>query len=224
MNSVVKHPVMLSEQEELDQLSNTGTVHDVDAAAPSRAAVGGSSDAASSLPMARTASASSVNAATYDGRMSASSSGRRLYPASTGDANASEQDGAPTSIPLSRSDSRKKHKPFACTHPGCGKSFGDQPGLTRHITVSHGERPFACEYEGCGRRFYDAAKLRRHHGAHERLMLVNRQSGQLRTAFVNIADQGPLLSDRTGSCNSSANNSAPTTPPPRSPSTMAANV
>jgi hypothetical protein len=64
---------------------------------------------------------------------------------------------------------RKKEKPFICSFPGCTRSFGDQPGLTRHITVSHGERPFVCEYKGCDRRFYDAAKLRRHHGAHERL-------------------------------------------------------
>ncbi|RKP08019.1 hypothetical protein THASP1DRAFT_8736, partial [Thamnocephalis sphaerospora] len=55
---------------------------------------------------------------------------------------------------------------FVCSFSGCTRAFGDQPGLTRHITVSHGERPFVCEYEGCGRRFYDAAKLRRHHGAH----------------------------------------------------------
>ena len=58
-------------------------------------------------------------------------------------------------------------KPFICMHPGCGKSFADQPALTRHNTVSHGTLAFACTYPGCERRFHDAAKLRRHHNAHK---------------------------------------------------------
>ncbi|KAI8056860.1 hypothetical protein BDF22DRAFT_773427 [Syncephalis plumigaleata] len=80
--------------------------------------------------------------------------------------------------------SNKKDKPFACSYPGCTRAFGDQPGLTRHITVSHGERPYVCEYEGCDRRFYDAAKLRRHHGAHARLEIQRKDKLPLNTDIL----------------------------------------
>ncbi|RKP14160.1 hypothetical protein BJ684DRAFT_4100, partial [Piptocephalis cylindrospora] len=57
-------------------------------------------------------------------------------------------------------------KPFVCDRPGCHRAFGDAPGLTRHITVTHGPRLFACKEPDCGRRFNDAAKLRRHMQMH----------------------------------------------------------
>jgi hypothetical protein len=88
------------------------------------------------------------------------------------------------------SSSNKKDKPFACSYPGCTRTFGDQPGLTRHITVSHGERPYVCEYEGCDRRFYDAAKLRRHHGAHARLEIQRKDKLSLNSDILHGKPNG----------------------------------
>lgn len=65
----------------------------------------------------------------------------------------------------SRSDDKKL---FVCDHAGCIRTFSDQSGLSRHITVSHGLKRFVCEVPNCLRRFNDASKLKRHMGAHER--------------------------------------------------------
>lgn len=54
-------------------------------------------------------------------------------------------------------------RPFECMHPDCGRSFGSQVDLTRHIRQDHsGAALVSCSYDGCSRSFKTQWLLNQH--------------------------------------------------------------
>ncbi|CAJ0832686.1 10409_t:CDS:2 [Entrophospora sp. SA101] len=54
---------------------------------------------------------------------------------------------------------------YACTFPGCCKSFRSRKSFSQHGVI-HGERKFRCDYAGCTRSFYRKDILLQHIRAH----------------------------------------------------------
>ncbi|OAL56668.1 zinc finger protein 585A [Pyrenochaeta sp. DS3sAY3a] len=67
--------------------------------------------------------------------------------------------------------SHNKERPFACTEPGCDKTFPRKDHLQRHLKNAHSdpvtERTFTCDWDGCGKSFTNNGRLQRHKDAHE---------------------------------------------------------
>ena len=67
--------------------------------------------------------------------------------------------------------SHNKERPFACTEPGCDKTFPRKDHLQRHLKNAHSdpatERTFVCDWSGCGKSFTSNGRLQRHKDVHE---------------------------------------------------------
>ncbi|CAA9965265.1 zinc finger protein 585A [Pyrenophora teres f. maculata] len=67
--------------------------------------------------------------------------------------------------------SHNKERPFACTEPGCDKTFPRKDHLQRHLKNAHSdpatERTFVCDWNGCGKSFTSNGRLQRHREVHE---------------------------------------------------------
>lgn len=55
---------------------------------------------------------------------------------------------------------------FACTHPGCGKSFGRRSNLDAHARVAHGGERHICPHPGCGKALRHKNRLASHLALH----------------------------------------------------------
>ncbi|KAL6151263.1 hypothetical protein ACJQWK_10840 [Exserohilum turcicum] len=66
--------------------------------------------------------------------------------------------------------SHNNERPFACTEPGCDKTFPRKDHLQRHLKNAHGdpaaERTFVCDWNGCGKSFTSNGRLQRHKDVH----------------------------------------------------------
>lgn len=67
--------------------------------------------------------------------------------------------------------SHNKERPFACTQPGCDKTFPRKDHLQRHLKNAHSdpvvERTYTCEWTGCGKSFTSNGRLQRHKDVHD---------------------------------------------------------
>jgi general transcription factor IIIA len=67
--------------------------------------------------------------------------------------------------------SHNKERPFACSEPGCDKTFPRKDHLQRHVKNAHSdpvvERTFTCEWAGCEKSFTSKGRLQRHRDVHE---------------------------------------------------------
>jgi general transcription factor IIIA len=67
--------------------------------------------------------------------------------------------------------SHNKERPFACSEPGCDKTFPRKDHLQRHVKNAHSdpviERTFTCDWQGCGKSFTSNGRLQRHRDVHE---------------------------------------------------------
>lgn len=67
--------------------------------------------------------------------------------------------------------SHNKERPFACTEPGCDKTFPRKDHLQRHLKNAHSdpaaERTFVCDWDGCGKSFTSNGRLQRHKDVHQ---------------------------------------------------------
>jgi general transcription factor IIIA len=67
--------------------------------------------------------------------------------------------------------SHNKERPFACSEPGCDKTFPRKDHLQRHLKNAHSdpviERTFTCDWQGCGKSFTSNGRLQRHKDVHE---------------------------------------------------------
>ncbi|KAI9277766.1 hypothetical protein BY458DRAFT_504002 [Sporodiniella umbellata] len=62
-----------------------------------------------------------------------------------------------------------EEKTFACDVKGCGKVFGRQEHVKRHIRSIHTkEKPFACPYTRCQKRFARSDNLNQHIRTHRK--------------------------------------------------------
>ena len=73
----------------------------------------------------------------------------------------------PTMVEIGASSSHAQPlagvRPFACSHPGCVKTFTTSSNLKRHEMIHRGERPFECH---CGKTFSQRTHLIRHQKKH----------------------------------------------------------
>lgn len=67
--------------------------------------------------------------------------------------------------------SHNKERPFACTEPGCDKTFPRKDHLQRHLKNAHKDpattRTYVCDWDRCGKSFTSNGRLQRHKDAHE---------------------------------------------------------
>ncbi|PHZ10650.1 uncharacterized protein RHIMIDRAFT_191314, partial [Rhizopus microsporus ATCC 52813] len=60
-------------------------------------------------------------------------------------------------------------KVFACEYKDCGKVFGRQEHVKRHIRSIHTkEKPYVCPYDTCQKRFARSDNLNQHIRTHRK--------------------------------------------------------
>ncbi|CAN6626581.1 hypothetical protein TRVA0_011S00144 [Trichomonascus vanleenenianus] len=106
-----------------------------------------------------------------------------------------------------------KKKPFACTFPGCDKSFQRKEHLNRHNLNHAPKHTYCCEK--CGKEFYRRDLYNRHEERHKRGMWFRRSGNLSANAQTQIARQNQLKAAAAAaaqSSQSSASSQGSTTP------------
>lgn len=64
-------------------------------------------------------------------------------------------------------EEKRTRRPYACTFPGCNKTFRDSGARTSHVRTHTDERPFRCHYKGCDAAYNQKHDLTIHIRRHE---------------------------------------------------------
>lgn len=87
---------------------------------------------------------------------------------------------------------------FACSQPGCGKSFPSRSRLQRHLLVHTGLKPFACLYSGCNRKFSRRDNMLQHYRTHVVRVGPHQPGGAPSTISVRDVGRGHETEEEEG--------------------------